>query len=199
MKIESFIQDARFGLRVLSRKPAFTTVVVVVLALGIGANTAIFSIVNAVLLRPLPYPESDRLVLVWQSSKEHRATGEWFNTYREFQAWQRSSRSFEKLAALSWAVGEKTLVWQGKAQSVLSIPTSVDFFSMLGVKAAMGRTFERPDLNQGCSAVLSHAFWQNQLGSPADLVGKSISLDERECRITGIMPKDFSFYPRQTA
>ena len=104
MNLESLIQDARFGLRVLFRRPAFTTVVVVVLALGIGANTAIFSIVDAVLLRPLPYRDSDRLVLVWQSSKEHRATGEWFNTYREFEEWQRNSRSFEKLAALTWAV-----------------------------------------------------------------------------------------------
>ncbi|MFL6440317.1 MAG: ABC transporter permease [Terriglobales bacterium] len=199
MNLESLIQDARFGLRVLLRRPAFTTVVVVVLALGIGANTAIFSIVNAVLLRPLPYRDSDRLVLVWQSSKEHRATGEWFNTYREFEEWQRNSRSFEKLAALTWAVSEKTLVWHGKTQNILAIPTSVDFFSMLGVNAAIGRTFEQSDLNEGCTAVLSHALWQNELGAPSDLVGRSIPLDQKECRITGIMPKDFSFYPTQTA
>src|SRR5437660_1511283 len=199
MNLESLIQDARFGLRVLFRRPAFTTVVVVVLPLGIGANSAIFSIVDAVLLRPLPYRDSDRLVLVWQSSKEHRATGEWFNTYREFEEWQRNSRSFEKLAALTWAVGDKTLVWRGKTQNVLAIPTSVDFFSMLGVNAAGGRTFEHPDLNEGCTAVLSHAFWRNELGAPDDLVGRSIPLDQRECRIAGIMPKDFSFYPTQTA
>jgi len=199
MKFESFIQDARFGFRILFRRPAFTCVVVLVLALGIGANTAIFSIVDAVLLRPLPYRDSDRLVLVWQSSKEHRATGEWFNTYREFQQWQRNSHSFDNLAALSWAVGEKPLLWRGKTHSVLAIPTSVDFFSMLGVNAAIGRTFEQPDLNEECSAVLSHAFWQNELGAPPDLVGKSVPIDQRECRITGIMPKDFSFYPLQTA
>ena len=199
MNLHSLVQDVRFGLRVLFRRPAFTTLVVVVLALGIGANTAMFSIIDAVLLRPLPYRDSDRLVLVWQSSKEHRATGEWFNTYREFQEWQQNSRSFEKLAALTWAVSEKTLVWRGKAQKILAIPTSVDFFSMLGVKAAVGRTFEQPDLNEGCTTVLSHSFWQNELGAPADLVGKSIRLDEMECRIAGIMPKDFSFYPTQTA
>lgn len=199
MDLESLIQDARFGLRVLFRRPAFTSVVVIVLALGIGANTAIFSIVDAVLLRPLPYRDSDRLVLVWQSSNEHRATGEWFNTYREFEEWQRNSRSFEKLAALTWAVSEKTLAWRGKAQNVLAIPASVDFLSMLGVNAAIGRTFEQPDLNEGCTAVLSHAFWLNELGAPADLVGRSIPLDQKECRIVGIMPKDFSFYPTQTA
>src|SRR5215469_2786471 len=199
MNLDSLIRDVRFGLRVLFRKPAFSTLVVVVLALGIGANTAIFSIVDAVLLRPLPYRHSDRLVLVWQSSKEHRTTGEWFNTYREFEDWQRNSHSFEKLAALSWAVREKTLVWHGKAQNILAIPTSVDFFPMLGVNAAIGRTFEPPDLKQGCTAVLSHSFWQNELGAPAGLIGTSLPIDERECWIAGIMPKNFSFYPTETA
>lgn len=199
MKFESLIHDVRFGVRVLFRRPAFTILIVVVLALGIGANTAIFTIVDAVLLRPLPYHDSERMVLVWQSSKEHRATGEWFNTYREFQEWQRSSRSFEKLAALTWAVSEKTLAWRGKTESVLAIPASVDFFSMLGVNAAVGRTFEQSDLNEGCAAVLSHAFWQNELGAPADVVGSGIPLDQKDCRVLGIMPKDFSFYPTQTA
>ena len=138
-----------------------------------------FSIVDAVLLRRLPYRNSDRLVVVWQSSKEHRSTGEWFNTYSEFEDWERNSRSFEKLAALSWAVGDSTLGWHGKARNVLAIPASVDFFSMLGVPAAIGRTFEQQDLNEGCTTVLSHAFWQNELGAPADLVGQSITLDQR--------------------
>ena len=199
MSFESLTQDTRFELRLLLRKPAFSALVVLVLALGIGANTAMFSVVNAVLVRPLPYRNSNRLVLIWQSGKEHRTTGEWFNTYREFEEWQRSSRSLEEVAALTWAVGEKTLVWQGKTESVLAIPASVDFFSMLGVHAAIGRTFEQPDLNQGCTAVLSHGFWQNQLGAPADLVGKSIGLDGSECRVAGVMPRDFSFYPTQTA
>src|SRR5262249_31375590 len=145
-----------------------------------------------------PYRNSERLVLVWQSSKEHRATGEWFNTYREFEEWQQNSRSFDKLAALTWAVSDETLVWHGKAQNVVAIPASVDFFSVLGVNAAIGRTFEQPDLKEGCTAVLSHSFWQNGLGAPTGLVGRSIRLDQRECRIAGIMPKDFSFYPPQT-
>ena len=197
--IESLIQDVRFGLRVLGRRRGSFIFIVLVLALGIGANTAMFSIVDAVLLRRLPYRNSDRLVVVWQSSKEHRSTGEWFNTYSEFEDWERNSRSFEKLAALSWAVGDSTLGWHGKARNVLAIPASVDFFSMLGVPAAIGRTFEQQDLNEGCTTVLSHAFWQNELGAPADLVGQSITLDQHECRVIGIMPKDFSFYPAPTA
>jgi predicted permease len=198
-RAETVAQDVRFALRQWARYPGFAFTAIFILALGIGANTAIFSIVDAVLLRPLPYRDGDRLVLVWQSSKEHRATGEWFNTYREFEEWKRNSRSFEKLVALTWAVSERTLVWRGKTQNILAIPTSVDFFSMLGVDAAIGRTFQQPDLNEGCTAILSHAFWQNELGAPADLIGRSIPLDQRECRIAGIMPKDFSFYPTQTA
>ena len=197
--LESLLQDARFGWRILARRPGFSLVVIVVLALGIGANTAMFSIINAVLLRPLPYRDSDRLALVWQSTNQHRTTGEWFNTYREFEEWQGHSRSFEKLAALSWAVGSKSLMWHGKRQQVLAIPASVDFFSMLGVGAVVGRTFEQSDLSAGCTIVLSHAFWQDDLGSPTGLVGESIRLDQTECRVVGIMPGGFSFYPTQTA
>src|SRR5579864_9254174 len=193
------MQDIRFGLRTLVHRPGSSILIVLVLALGIGANTAMFSIVNAVLLRPLPYKDSNRLTLVWQSSDQHRSTGEWFNTYSEFQEWQRHAHSFEKLAALTWAVTDKPLLWHGKTQNVLAIPVSVDFFSMLEVPAEAGRTFQPNDLSQDCTAVLSHSFWQNQLGAPADLLGQSVPLDQHECRIIGIMPKDFSFYPMQAA
>src|SRR5579864_4140077 len=199
MSLEGFLQDLRFGLRYLSRRPAASLVIILVLGLGIGANAAMFSIVSAVLLKPLPYKDSERLVLVWQSTSAHRNTGEWFNTYREFQQWREKSRSFEKLAALSWATGPKSLAWRGKKQKILAIPTSLDFFSMLGVAAAQGRTFEQADLQQGCTAVLAHAFWQNELGAPADLVGRDLPLDDKECRVVGVMPKGFSFYPSQTS
>jgi putative ABC transport system permease protein len=183
----------------LVRRPGFSIVVVLILALAIGANAAMFSIVNAVLLRPLPYRDSDRLVVVWQSSDQHRGTGEWFNTYKEFEEWQRDSHSFERLAALSWAVGGKSFRWQGKTRSALAIPASVELFSMLGVRADRGRTFEQADLEQGCTIVLSHSFWQNELGAPSDLVGQNVAMDEGTCRVIGIMPKGFSFYPTQTA
>ena len=90
---ESVAQDLRFGVRMLSRRPVFSLVVISVLALGIGLNAAMFSIVEAVILRPLPYRDAKQLTIVWQSSPEHRATGEWFDTYRDFQEWQRRSRS----------------------------------------------------------------------------------------------------------
>jgi predicted permease len=197
--IETLLQDVRFGLRMLIRRPAFSAVVVLVLALGVGANTAMFSIVSAVLLKSLPYKDSDRLVVVWQSSDRHRTTGEWFDTYREFDVWQRYSHSFESLAALSWATASEAFAWHGKARSVLAIPASVDFFSMLGVPAERGRTFEQADLKQGCAIVLSHSFWQNELGAPTDVVGQSIAMDAKTCRVIGVMPRSFSFYPTQTA
>ena len=198
-RLETVLQDIRFGLRMLIRRPAFSLVVTLVLALGIGANTAMFSVVSAVLLRPLPYKDSDRLVVVWQSSDRHRNTGEWFNTYREFDVWRRYSHSFENVAALSWATASESFAWHGKAHSVLAIPASVDFFAMLKVPAEKGRTFEQSDLKQGCTIVLSHSFWQNELGAPNDLIGQSIVMNEAKCSVIGVMPKDFSFYPTQTA
>ena len=197
--IESLLQDVRFAIRMLLRRPAFALIAVLILALGIGANSAMFSIVSAVLLKPLPYKDSNRLVVVWQSSDQHRSTGEWFDTYREFEVWQQYSHSFEQLAALSWATASQSFTWQGKARSALAIPTSADFFSMLGIGAEQGRTFAQSDLGRGCTVVLSHAFWQNDLGAPADLVGKSAAIDQRACQIVGIMPRGFSFYPTQTA
>src|SRR5256886_10158049 len=101
--IQDFIQDLRYGLRIMRKSPGFTTVAALTLAIGIGANTAIFSVVDAVLLRPLPYKNPSRLTIVWQTDAAHRASGAWFDTYREFEEWAQHSKSFERLAALSWA------------------------------------------------------------------------------------------------
>jgi putative ABC transport system permease protein len=168
------------------------------LALGIGANSAIFSIVEAVLLRPLPYQHPERLVVVWQTDAAHHDSGAYFNSYREFDTWRQQSRSFEKLAALTWATGPRTLLWQGKPLDLLTIPASVDFFSMLGVSAQLGRTFAPRDLQSGCSVVLAYSFWTRKLGAPADIVGRSLSFRNTSCVVTGVMPKTFSFYPVAT-
>jgi len=122
-------RDLRFGLRQLKRSPGFAVMVTLTLGLGIGANTAIFSIVEGVLLRPLPYQHPERLVVIWQTDAFHHDSGAFFNAYREFEAWQQHSRSFEKLAAFSWATGPHTILWQGKPLDTLALPASVDFFS----------------------------------------------------------------------
>ncbi len=194
--IESLLSDIRYALRQLRKSPGFAVTVIATLALGIGANTAIFSIVDAVLLRPLPYKNANRLVVVWQTDAAHRGTGAWFDAYREFEEWQRGSRSFEKLAAMSWATTGKTLIWHDKPVGVLALPASTDFFSMLGAKAQLGRTFSRADRNNPCTLVLAYPFWQEKLSATKDIVGKSVTVDRSTCVVVGVMPKDFTFYPK---
>jgi predicted permease len=196
--LETLLQDVRYGLRQLRRHPGFTAVAVITLALGIGANTAIFSIVDAVILRPLPYKHPGRLTVIFLSDAKHRKTGEIFDHYREFQEWRQNSRSFARLAVASWGQGGATLSWHGQTQEVLAIPTSAGFFSLLGVHAAEGRTFESGDLENSCTVVVSHRFWQDKLGGTPGWIGKSLMLNNTACTVVGIMPKDFSFYPKQT-
>src|SRR5215472_12698526 len=196
--LEGLIQDVRYGLRMLAKRPGFTAATVLVLALGIGANTAMFSVVQAVLLRPLPYRHPDRLVVVWQTDSEHRETGGWFDAYREFETWEQYNHSFEKVAAATWASSGETLLWQGDRREVLAIPVSVNFFSMLGVPAQQGRTFTAADLANPCSVVLAYSFWQSRLGGTSGLVGRTLTRGDKDCAVVGIMPKDFTFYPKQT-
>ncbi|HLY39934.1 MAG TPA: ABC transporter permease [Terracidiphilus sp.] len=195
---EGLGRDLRWSLRQCMRSRGLAAAAIVTLALGLGANTAIFSIVEAVLLRPLPYKNPERLVVVWQTDAEHRESGAYFNSYREFAAWQQQSRSFEKLTALTWATGPKTATWNGTPVDMLAIPASRDFFAMLGATAALGRTFADSDLSRGCTVVLAHNFWQRKLGGAADVVGKSIDLESASCQVVGVMPKSFAFYPSTT-
>jgi predicted permease len=196
--LEDSIQDIRFALRMLARRPGFATIVILTLALGIGANTAMFSIIHAVILRPLPYKDADRLVVVFASPPGQEQITKVFASYRSFQEWRRHSQSFEQLEACSWvAQAGQVLIWQGTAQRVMSVPVTSGFFSLLGVQAANGRTFENSDLKTGCSVILSHGFWQNWLGASPDIVGSGLRLDDQACTVVGIMPKEFEFYPRQ--
>jgi predicted permease len=198
LSLDSFFRDVHYAFRKVRKSPGFALTVIATLALGIGANTAIFSIVDAVLLRPLPYRNASRLVVVWQTDAAHRGTGAWFEPYREFEEWQRGSRSFEKLAALSWAITGKTLVWHGKPIGLLALPASTDFFSMLGVEAQIGRTFSQADMKNPCTLVLAYPFWQQKLGAPENIVGQSLTTDHSPCVVVGVMPKDFAFYPKET-
>ncbi|HEY4050396.1 MAG TPA: ABC transporter permease [Acidobacteriaceae bacterium] len=197
LSLDSFFGDVHYAVRKLCKSSGFAVTVIATLALGIGANTAIFSIVDAVLLRPLPYKNANRLVVVWQTDAAHRGTGAWFEPYREFEEWQHGSRSFEKLAAMSWATTGKTLVWRDKPIGLLALPASTDFFSMLGVEAQIGRTFNETDLNNPCTLVLAYPFWQQKLGAPNDIVGRSLTVDHSPCVVVGVMPKDFAFYPKE--
>jgi predicted permease len=197
-RLEDLAQDVRFGLRMLRKNPGFTLVVVLTLALGMGVNTAIFSTVDAVLLRPLPYKGADRLVAVW-ATEIGQPDAKIFASYRDFEEFKTSSNSFEGLAALTWARAGEILSWHGTPHDVLAIPASAEFFSLLGISAAQGRTFAPEDLQNGCSVVLAHSFWQSELGAPPDISGKTLTLNGRSCLVAGVMPAGFDFYPKQTS
>jgi len=192
------VADARHGLRMLARKPGFAALVILTLGLGIGANTAMFSIVDAVLLRPLPYKDPERLVVVWATEVKSVGPSVLFGSYRDFQEWQRSARSFAQLEILTWATAGATLEWHGQPRRALAIPATQGIFSLLGVKAAEGRTFQPEDVQRGCTVVLAHRFWQGQLGSAHDVVGGSLTLDGKACTVVGVMPQGFDFYPKQS-
>jgi putative ABC transport system permease protein len=194
--LEDFAIDLRFATRILKKKLGFSTVAAVTLALGIGSTTAVFSIVNAVLLRPLPYRDPDRLVAIWDRALREKGMEKVFAPYTDYEEWQRNARSFEKITAATWAFSPaRILTGRGPAKQLLAIPATASFFETLGAQAALGRTFTPDDERRGCTVVLSHGWWANGLGADAGIVGKSLTLDQRECTVVGVMPANFSFYP----
>ena len=195
--LESFVQDLRYAVRLLGKKPLFTAMVILTLAIGIGANTAIFTIVNAVLLRPLPYKDPDRLVAIW-GELQRQPGSKIFASYADFQELRKNSRSLEDVAANTWALGNQTLMWRGESSGVLAIPTSQNLFSLLGAQPLYGRTFSTEDLNNECTVVLSHSFWQERLASSQEILDGTLTLNNQNCLVAGIMRPDFEFFPRAT-
>jgi len=137
--MRTFFQDVRFGIRTLLRKPGFTAAAVIALALGIGANTAIFSVVNGILLRPLPYPQQDRIMMIFEQNPQQNRTRGPFST-PDFNDLRALNRSFEKVAAYT-NIGF-TLIDDNGAEAMSGAAVSSEFFDVLGVKAQMGRTFQ---------------------------------------------------------
>jgi predicted permease len=192
--MDTFIQDVRYGLRLISRRSGFAAIVVLTLALGIGANTAVFSMVEAVLLRPLPYKESTRLVSVWLRNVHETGTSKMFDSWRDYRAFSQA-RNFELTAAATWATPGRLLRGYGSAREIMAMPVSETFFALLGVEAALGRTFAPEDMKRGCSVVIGDRLWRGPLGGTREIVGKSIVLDDRACTVLGVMPASFAFYP----
>jgi predicted permease len=193
--LERLGQDVLYGLRTFALTPGFTAVVILTLALGIGSTSAIFSIVDAVLLNPLPYPDADRLVVVWDQRVREPKTPPYFDSYRDFQTFRDRSRSFAHLAPATWATGGHIFTGAGPARDVLAMPAGLDFFSLLGARAELGRTFGPDDLKQGCTVVLKYGFWITAFGGQQNITGKHIQLDQQACTVIGVMPRSFSFYP----
>jgi predicted permease len=197
--LDRFRQDVAYAARAFARTPGFTTVVILTLALGIGATTAMFSVVNAVLLHPLPFRNPDRLVVIWEKFVRDPNAPPVFDTYRDFENWKSGSHSFERLAPATWTTGGGILTGAGPARDVLAMPVGIDFFPMLGVAPEVGRTFQPDDLHAGCTVVLRHSFWMQTFGGQKNVVGRHIELNDKACALVGVMPPGFAFYPDAAA
>lgn len=192
-------QDLRFASRLLRKKPAFTAIAAITLALGIGATTAVFSILEAVLLRPLPYRDPGRLVVIWDHGLREKGLDKVFARYEDYRDWRRTARSFESIAAATWAYGpSRILTGRGQTKEVMAIPVTSALLETLGVPAALGRTFTEDDNGRGCAVVLSHGFWETALGGDAAIIGRELTFDQQSCTVVGVMPPTFSFYPPET-
>jgi putative ABC transport system permease protein len=188
---DEMIQDLRYGARMLLKDRAFTIVAVLTLALGIGANTAIFSVVDAVLLRPLPYRDSERLVKVFGANPQ-RGGDHMRISLADIQEWKNQSRSFEEMSALY--INANFRVVKGAAmEEIDGNRVSANFFSLLGTKAAIGRVFlpedEKP--NAQPVVVLSHKYWVNNFGSAPNVIGQTITINDAPRVIVGVLPADF--------
>ncbi len=192
--MRTILQDIRFGLRMLAKNPGFTVVVVLCLALGIGANTAVFSVVNAVLLRPLPYREPDRLVMVW--TKNPNVVFEYLPCGAPEIAHLRDrSRSFEQIAAMK-PPSRVVFTDREDPEEVSAQAVTANFFQTLGVKPRLGRAFLPEDEKKGETpvVVMSHRLWQRRYGGDADIIGDTITMGGKPTEVVGVMPADFEFF-----
>ena len=183
-------QDIGFGVRMLWRQPGFTAVALLALALGIGANTAIFSIVDAVLWRPLPYPSSNDVISIGeQRSRENRTHGP--VAPADFYDWRRDNRAFSALAAVE--PGPVNISGDGEPERVRAITVTAGFFDVLGVKPVLGRGFTRDEETVGRHRVvlLSDGFWRRRFGAAPSIVGRKITLNDNPYDVVGVLPESF--------
>ena len=178
-------QDLRYGARMLLKNPGITFVVILALALGIGANTAIFSVVNAVLLRPLPYEESDRLVFLNETSK---VMDEISISYPNFTDCRTQNHVFEEIGVYNRE--SYNLTGAGEAERIITGQVSADLFSALRVNAALGRVFTNDEDKPGATpvGVLSHGLWQRRFGGQANILNQSLMLNSKGYTVIGVMP-----------
>ncbi|HKG96139.1 MAG TPA: ABC transporter permease, partial [Gemmatimonadaceae bacterium] len=195
--MDPFLRDLRYALRTLAKAPSFTAVAVLTLALGIGATTTIFSVVNAVLLRPLPYPEAGRLVVLWETirreSVQRRSV-----SYPNFDDWRAQASSFEQLAASS---GSGFVLTGGCAQATSACEperlagelVTAGYFPLLGARAAVGRALRAEDDAAGADpvVVISDALWRRRFGGDPSAVGRAVAVDGKPATIVGVMPPAF--------
>jgi putative ABC transport system permease protein len=185
--MNGFLQDLRYGWRTLTKTPGFTVVAVLTLALGIGANASIFSLINAVLLRPLPFKEPDRLVVIWERRVSSNDTKLPISAH-EFVAWRKQAASFAEMAIIR---GDGfNLTGASEPMSVRALRVSAEFFSVLDVEPVLGRTFlPGEDQENNSIVVLNAALWKSRYGSDPDIVGKTIMLSDQKYTVIGVMQR----------
>jgi putative ABC transport system permease protein len=189
--MDTLINDIRYGLRGLWKRPGFTVVALITLALGIGANTAIFSLINAVLIRPLPFPEPDRLVWSWGNIRNggNRASV----SPLDYLDYRHENHTFEHFAAMTSA--SANLTGGGEPERLTASAVTGNFFQALGVQPALGRTFQLENEKSGSDqvVVLSYGLWQRRFAGDREIINKKITLDDKSFEVMGVMPRDFDF------
>jgi predicted permease len=187
--LETFLQDLRYGLRSLVKNPGLAAVAILTLALGIGANTAIFSVLNGVLLRPLPYPQPDRLYWIWDSQKQLAQAP---SSGVEFLAYREQNKTFEQVAATRSL--NFNLTGMGDPERVRGMIVSANYFDMLSVQPALGRNFSDADDKEGATRVvlITNGFWQRHFGGDRAILGKTLTIDGGMASIVGVLPADYT-------
>ncbi|HEX6717262.1 MAG TPA: ABC transporter permease [Pyrinomonadaceae bacterium] len=192
---ETLAQDLRYGLRMLIKHKAFTSIAVVTLALGIGANTAIFSVVNELLLRPLPYRDAERIMMLWEVTPEGRHQNT--TSRANYRSWRDQSSSYQNIAAFTDQ--RLNLTGTGEPEELSVQFATPDLFKVLGVDPILGRTFLPEDDKDGRSpvAVLSYSLWQRRFGGDRNIIGQQIRLNAVKFTVIGVMPPNFQFHVKQ--
>ena len=186
-------QDIRYGARMLLKNPGVTLIVIVALALGIGANSAIFSVVNAVLLRPLPYDHAEQLVFLNEKSP---VLDEMSISYPNFSDWRAHNQTFEKMGVYNR--GSYNLTGAGEAERIITAQMSADLFSVLRVNALYGRVFTNEEDKPGATpvVVLSYGLWQRRFGGQTGIINQAITLNGKPYTVIGVMPQSYAYPSR---
>src|SRR5262245_41976168 len=193
--MDPIFADFRYGLRLFRKSPVFSLVAVATLALGIGANSVIFSVVDAVVIRALPYDDPDRVIVIWEDASR---AGFARNTPApaNYIDWRRLNRSFVDIAATRGATASVT--GDGVPEQIIGRRATPNFFSVLGVRPILGRTFtEAEDRDDAQVAVISYGLWQRRYGGDPSIVGRFALLNDVRHEIVGVMPRSFAFRNRE--
>jgi predicted permease len=187
----ALIQDLRYGLRMLAKNPGFTAVALLALALGIGANTAIFSVVNGVLLRPLPYPDPARLMMIYEKTSDFSQSSV---SYPDFLDWQRENHSFTDMAC--YRSNDFNFTGSGQPEHLQGEHVSASLLPVLGVNPLLGRNFLPQEDQQGAGGVvmLTYGLWKQRFGGDSNILGRTLTLNAKNYTVIGVLPSDFRFH-----